>query len=147
MHTAVVQCVRVDQINSAATHTWLAVKLSCQMLHIVWSKSDSREQHLRGPDSTINTALAISKGILGYGIKFRAIWLIMYGTVSQYSVQSLKLLPTNSLLALKLFSPSRAELDVELNSVSNTSYSNHLSCWSTLGQMYWSLPAQVSAAL
>lgn len=70
------------------------------MPHMVWSKSDSRERHLHRPDSTINTPLAISKGILGYGIKFWAIWFILYGTswlwVSILSVQSLKLLPTNS---------------------------------------------------
>lgn len=73
---AVVQCAGDDGLNSADTP---AVKWSCQMPHIIWSKSDSRERHLHWPYSKINTVLAISKGILGYGIKFGVIWLILYG--------------------------------------------------------------------
>lgn len=66
MTTYVQQYYSVDEIN-ADTPT---VKLSCQVPHIVWSKSDSRKQYLLTPDSTINTALVISNGILGSGIMF-----------------------------------------------------------------------------
>lgn len=118
------QCARADRINSADTP---AVKLSCQMPHIVWSKSDSAERHLHRLDSTINTALAISMGILGYGIKFRAIWLILY-RMSWLWVSTLVCIKFETLCWPWNFSFTLQSWMWSFNSVSNSIYSKDLSC-------------------